>query len=170
MRASTNAHTARARVAQNSASISSPSNPMAGAYSRGAVIPGARRALPHRRGISGQHRAPERCTQLRGPDPVIRRQAFLAGTAVGLAGLAVRARLARGLLTDALVVAGVRLRAAGVFLRGARVAGAGSSTTASAVSLTLSATSAVLLSALSATLAALAAVFCAIEVTSLEAS
>src|SRR5205085_11526952 len=137
--------------------ISSPSNPMRGSVLVRAVFP-------------GQHRAPERSAQLRGPDPGFRRQAFLAGTAVGSAGFAVRARLTRGVLTDALAFAGLLVRAAVVLLRGARLAGVGSSAAASTVSLALSAAWAVFFSALSATLVALAAVFCAIEVTSLEAS
>src|SRR3954471_10950127 len=93
--------------------------------------------------------------------PGSRQRVRLAGTAVGSAGLAVRARVTRA---DAL--AGVALRAAVVLLRGALLAGAGCSTALSAVALAESATSATCFSALAAALEAFAAVFCAIEVTS----
>src|SRR5436305_15008913 len=96
---------------------------MAEEYSRGPGFPGVQRDAPPP-GDRGQHRAPERSWQLRGPDPVFRRQAFLAGTAVGSAGLAVRARLVRGLLTDAVADALVLFRAGVVLLRGALLAGA----------------------------------------------
>src|SRR3978361_891647 len=117
-------------------------------------------------GRRGRDRAPERVKQLRGPGQCdVRRQFFLAGTARGLAGLAVRARLTRA----EVALAGAFLAAGVVFLAVTRWAPEfGASTAFSALALVLLAASSTLSSALSAILVALAAVFCATDVALLE--
>src|SRR4051794_4787594 len=84
-RASTTAHAASARAAQVRTWSRNASNVlMPRAYAAGDG------------NWAGRDRAPERVKQLRGPGRCdVRRQFFLAGTARGLAGLAVRARLTR---------------------------------------------------------------------------
>src|SRR4051812_16194277 len=104
MRASTSAQTARARAPQDSTWSRNASNvAMTAAYA-------APRRDPAVLGRCGRDRAPERVTQLRGPGRCdVRRQFFLAGTAVGSAGLAVRARVTRAevALAGAFLAAGV---------------------------------------------------------------
>src|SRR3954466_5566890 len=102
--ASTKAPAASARAAQDSPCSRNASNvAMPAAY----AAPRRNPALPGRR---GRDRAPERVKQLRGPGRCdVRRQFFLAGTAVGSAGLAVRARVTRAevALAGAFLAAGV---------------------------------------------------------------
>src|SRR3954467_1472754 len=121
-------------------------------YAPGVRIPGARGTG------RGRDRAPARSWQLRGPGRCdVRRQFFLAGTAVGSAGLAVRARVTRAevALAGAFLAAGVLFLAAGAVGAGAFVAaGFGASTAFSAVALVDSAASSTLVSALAATLVA----------------
>src|SRR3954447_2803231 len=138
------------------------------------------RDAPRRRGqLSETRQGPGALHAAPGPwalDARRRRQFFLAGTAVGSAGLAVRARVTRAdvpLAGDLRAAAVVFLAAVASVLAGfgsSTLAGFGSSTTSSAVALVASAAASTFSSALAATLVALAAVFCATEVTSLEAS
>src|SRR3954469_3353212 len=138
------------------------------------------RDAPRRRGqLSETRQGPGALHAAPGPwslDVRRRRQFFLAGTAVGSAGLAVRARVTRAdvpLAGDLRAAAVVFLAAVASFVAGfgsSTLAGFGSSTTSSAVALVASAAASTFSSALAATLVALAAVFCATEVTSLEAS
>src|SRR3954453_13509475 len=138
------------------------------------------RDAPRRRGqLSETRQGPGALHAAPGPwslDVRRRRQFFLAGTAVGSAGLAVRARVTRAdvpLAGDLRASAVVFLAAVASVLAGfgsSTLAGFGSSTTSSAVALVASAAGATFSSALAPTLVALAAVFCATEVTSLEAS
>src|SRR5687767_9359351 len=160
---------------------------MARAYPPHPGIPGRtaghRGAAPRRGGHRLRTRqGPGALRAAPGPWSVVRRrgrQFFLAGTAVGSAGLAERARVTRA----EVALAGEDVRAAGVvFLAGAAaltvvdfsVTGVapefGASTAFSAFALVVSATSSIVSSALVATLLALAAVFCATEVALLEAS
>src|SRR3954470_18528154 len=185
MRASMNAHPARARAPQVRTRNSNPSNavipeaypsdgPESGSSRLRPPPGGARRRQPTAQG-------PGALVQLRGPgqcDVRRRRQFFFAGTAVGFAGLAVRARVTRA----EVAVAGEEFRAAGVvFLAGVPLVSVafavtglapepGASTAFSAVALVLLAASSTLVSALSATLVARAAVFCATEVALLDTS
>src|SRR3954453_7660072 len=138
------------------------------------------RDAPRRRGqLSETRQGPGALHAAPGPwslDVRRRRQFFLAGTAVGSAGLAVRARVTRAEVP----LAGDLRAAAVVFLAAVAsvLAGFGSPAfggfrplaKASAVALVASAAASTFSSALAATLVALAAVFCATEVTSLEAS
>src|SRR4051812_12679900 len=103
MRASTNAHTARARGPQKRTVSSSPSNPMRPSVLARARPPGPAGGVAAR-GEADSSGPRSAGAQLRGPEQIDRCQAFLAGTAVGSAGLAVRARLVRALLTGAVAL------------------------------------------------------------------
>src|SRR3954452_11490964 len=122
MRASMNAHPARARAPQVRTRNSNPSNAVIPkAYPSDGPESGSSRLRPPGEGGRGRQRTvqgPGALVQLRGPgqcDVRGRRQFFFAGTAVGLAGLAVRPRVTRA----EVALAGEDLRAAGVvFLAG----------------------------------------------------
>src|SRR5947209_7106076 len=106
----------------------------------------------------GTAQGPGALMQLRGPGRAtsgVRRQLFFAGTAVGFAGLADRARVTRA----EVAFAGEALRAGAVFLAGVPLVAVtglapdlGASTAFSAVALVFLAASSTLVSAFSATL------------------
>src|SRR4051794_5635742 len=107
-RASMKAHAPRARTAKVRTSISKPSkDAMAASVPAGGPDSGR----------SGTAQGPGALMQLRGPGRTtsgVRRQFFFAGTAVGFAGLADRARVTRA----EVAFAGDDLRAGAVFLAG----------------------------------------------------
>src|SRR3954447_17435316 len=121
MRASMNAHPARARAPQVRTRNSNPSNAVIReAYPSDGPESGSSRLRPPGEGGRRRQRTaqgPGALVQLRGPgqcDVRGRRQFFFAGTAVGLAGLAVRARVTRA----EVALAGEDVRAGAVFLAG----------------------------------------------------